>query len=245
MANDRIGRAGARLSGVLACLGACGVAAELSAPAHADLKVRSPIVDFREIEFEHNGLVTFDKRKSPLNGQQSYTFELGYGVTPWWFPELEFETEALPGEGNLHLNARTFENTFQLLPQGKYWLDLGFFAEYSNGVGGSVPSEITFGPILQKEAPGFAGATMLHTLNVFFTKEVGPARSERTGLFAAWQSRLQLNPRFEPGVEIYYSVEDIGRPGRLANQDLLTGPMVHGAYGLGRFGLPGAIKCTS
>ena len=43
-------------------------------------------------------------------------------------------------------------------------------------------------------------------------------------------------------MEIYYNVEDIGRPGRLANQDLLTGPMVHGAYALGRFGLPGAIK---
>ena len=77
---------------------------------------------------------------------------------------------------------------------------------------------------------------------MFFTREVRPGRSDRTGLFAAWQSRLQVDPRFEPGVEIYYNVEDIGWPGRLADQELLTGPMVHDAYALRHFGLRGAIK---
>ena len=77
---------------------------------------------------------------------------------------------------------------------------------------------------------------------MFFTREVRPGRSDRTGLFAAWQSRLQVDPRFEPGAAIYYHVGDIGRPGRLADQGLLTGPMDHDAYALRHFGLRGAIK---
>ncbi len=211
-----------------------------AAPAYAELKVRSPLVTWREAEFEHNGLLTFDKRKSGLNGNQSYTYELGYGVTPWWLVELEVETQALAGQ-NHRLNARTIENTFQLLPQGKYWLDLGLFAEYSNSVIRGEPSEIVVGPILQKEAPGFLGATTLHTVNAFLTREVGHNRGDRTGLFVAAQSRLRLHPLFEPGVELYYNVDNVGRPGRLADQEVLAGPVLAGAYALGRAGLPGKV----
>jgi hypothetical protein len=222
---------------VLGCIGPFAA----SAPAHAELKVRSPLVTWREFEFEHNGLLTFDKRKSALNGNQSYTYELGYGVTPWWQIELEGETQALAGQ-NQRLNARTIESTFQILPQGKYWIDLGFFAEFSNSVIRGEPSEIVFGPILQKEAPGFLGATTLHTVNAFVTREIGHNRGERTGLFVAAQSRLRLHPLFEPGVELYYNVNDVGRPGRLADQELFAGPVVAGAYALGRAGLPGKVK---
>jgi hypothetical protein len=212
-----------------------------ASPAYAELKVRSPLVTWREAEFEHNGLLTFDKRKSGLNGNQSYTYELGYGVTPWWQVELEVETQALAGQ-NHRLNARTIENTFQLLPQGKYWLDLGLFVEYSNSVIHGEPSEIVAGPILQKEAPGFLGATTLHTVNAFLTREVGHNRGDRTGLFLAAQSRLRLHPLLEPGVELYYSVNDVRRPGRFADQEVFAGPVLAGAYALGRAGLPGKVK---
>lgn len=227
---------------LLPAAAATTIVGAFAAPAaNAELKVRSPIVEYREFEFEHNGLYTFDRSKSPLNGQQSYTFEVGYGVTPWWRPEVELETEALPGQ-NIRLVARTFESTFQLLPQGKYWLDLGFFAEFSHSVVSGEPNEITFGPILQKETPGLFGARALHTLNAFFTKEVGQSRTDRTGGFAAWQSRLLLHPLFEPGVEIYYSVEDLGRPGRFQDQEFFVGPAFTGVYSLARLGLPGNIR---
>ena len=219
---------------VVACLG-------LASAAQAELKVRSPLVTWREFEFEHNGLLTFDRRKSEQNGNQSYTFELGYGVTPWWQIEVEGETQAVAGQ-NHRLAARTIESTFQLLPQGKYWLDLGLFAEFSNAVVRGEPSQLVFGPIVQKEAPGFFGTTTLHTVNAFFAREVGHNRGDRTGLSAAWQSRLRLHPLFEPGVELYYAVNDVRRAGRLANQELFVGPVVAGAYALGRAGLPGKVK---
>lgn len=115
-------------------------------------------------------------------------------------------------------------------------------AEYSQSVIPHEPSEIVLGPILQKEAPGPFGTTMLHTLKAFFTKEVGHDRSHRTGLFLAAQSRLRLHLLFEPGVEIYCNVDDVGRPGRLADQEVFVGPAFTGAYALGRVGLLGAVK---
>ena len=229
----------ASIAGVLAGL----LGSSLQAPpALAELKVRSPIVEWREVEVEHNGLVTFDRRKSGLDGNQSYTFELGYGVTPWWQLEAEVETQAVAGQ-NLRINARTIENTFQLLPQGKYWLDLGFFAEISNSVIRSEPSQVTLGPILQKETAAlFGAAPMLHTLNAFFTRAMGHASGDETGLFVTAQSRLRLNPLFEPGIEVFLNVADLGRPGRLRDQELFVGPVVAGGYGLSRYGVPGKLR---
>ena len=222
-----------------AMLSAAALAAVSAAPAaHADFKVRSPIVDYRELEFEHNGDTTFDKKKSGLSNNQSYTNEIGYGVTPFWQIEVEAETEA-PSGTNLRYAATTLENTFQLTPQGAYWADLGFFAEYSQSASRHDPNSLTFGPIIQKEAPGFGTATSLHTLNVFFSKDLGHDRSDDTGFELAWQSRLRLHPLFEPGIEYYDEVADIEKPGKLAEQQHRLGPMF---AGLLNFAPYGAIK---
>jgi hypothetical protein len=90
-------------------------------PALAELQVRMPQVDYRELEFEHNGLVTFDAKGSTLNGAQSYTNSIGYGVLPWW--EIELEGEMASGGGqHLTWNAVTMENTFQLTEPGEYFV---------------------------------------------------------------------------------------------------------------------------
>src|ERR1700732_1351503 len=127
--------------------------AAIAFPASADFQVRSPIVEHRECEFEHNGSVTVDKAKSGLNNSQSYTNSIGCGITPFWKLELEGEHGA-PSGTNLKFNATTLENTFQLTPQDEYWADLGFFAEYSHSALTHQPNTVTFGPIVQKEAPG-------------------------------------------------------------------------------------------
>ena len=88
------------------------IAAFASRPAYAELQVRVPEVDYLELEFEHNGLVTFDTKGSPLNHAQSYTNSVGYGVTPWWEVELEGEMAAGGGQ-HLYWTATTMENTFR------------------------------------------------------------------------------------------------------------------------------------
>jgi hypothetical protein len=211
------------------------IAITTSPVAHADFKVHSPIVEYREFEFEHNGVTTFDKKKSGLSNNQSYTNEIGYGVTPFWQVEIEGETEA-PSGTNLRYSATTIENTFQLTPQGEYWADLGFFAEYSHSASRIVSNSTKFGPIVQKEASGFWNSQLLHTLNLFVAKDLGHNRSDDTGFSAAWQSRLRLNPLFEPGVEFYTDITDIEKPGKFAEQQHRVGPMFAGLYSLAPYG---------
>jgi hypothetical protein len=159
--------------------------------ARADLKVRMPTVDFREVELEHNGFYSFDKDRT-LGGQQSYTNSIGYGVTPWWKVELEGESNSVP-DSSVHYTATTIENTFQLTQPGEYFFNLGLFAEYSQSALNSEPNSFTVGPIVQKELFDVLGVDSLHTLNVFFGHDVGHNASHATSLDVAWQSILQLN----------------------------------------------------
>lgn len=205
-------------------------------PAHA-YKVRSPIVDYRELEIEHNGSQTFDD-DAALNNGRAYTIEVGYGILPFWKIELEGEAEAEPGEDLLYA-ATVLENYFQLTPQGKYWADLGFFLEYAHTRSGNSPDEIKFGPLAQKEAAGIGNHGSLHTANIFFKKSVGHGRNDDTGFSYAWQSRLRLDPHFEPGVEVYGGVGDISDAGRFTDQKHRAGPMFAGIH---RLDSPAKIK---
>jgi hypothetical protein len=226
--------------GWLACATGVVLAAGLAAlatasTARAEFKLRYPIVDYREVEFEHNGDTTFDNRKSGLSNNQSYTNEIGYGVLPFWQFELEGEWAADAGQ-NLRYDATTLENTFQFTPQGKYWADLGFFAEYSHATSRAGADSITFGPLIQKEVPDIWGIDTVHTVNLLFGKEIGRNRSDDTPLLAAWQSRLRLDPLFEPGIELYSQLADVEKPGKLAEQQHRIGPVVAGLYSMRGYG---------
>jgi hypothetical protein len=221
-----------------AALGA-GVLLGLSAlSAHAEFKLHSPIVDYRELELEHNGDITFD-RNSGKNNAQSFTYEFGYGVTPWWEPEIEGEFETDPG-GNQRFSATTFENTFQLTPQGKYWADLGFFAEFSHASGRNEPDSFTFGPLVQKQMSDILGLDLgydtLHTLNLLVEKDIGLNHSEATPLSIAWQSRLRINPFFEPGIEYYGQISSIAGTSEGTPVQHRLGPVIVGQYNMFQFG---------
>ena len=201
------GKAPAGVAAMIVATLVCG-----ARPASADLHVRMPTVDYRELEFEHNGLFTFDQKDSDLNGQQSYTNAIGYGVLPWWKIELEGELAGGPGVERTW-EATTLENTFQLTEPGKYFFNLGLFVEYSQATGQTSPNSFTFGPIIQKELNNVLGVDSLHTLNVFFSRDVGRGSTSATGFQYAWQSRLLLNYHIDPAVEFYGSVDNITHAG--------------------------------
>lgn len=207
-------------------LGVCGD----TGLAYADFKVRSPIVEEGEVEFEHNGSITFDRKGSDKDLQQSYTNSVGYGVTNFWQTELESEWSAEPGSG-LSYEATTWENILELTPQGKYWADLGFFAEYSLASAHRTSDAIEFGPIVQKEW----GAT-LHTANIFFAREIGRYSSDATEFSFAWQSSWELVPLAQPTIEYYADVEDLGHPGTLSEQEHRLGPVLVGVWNLAPLG---------
>jgi hypothetical protein len=201
----------------------------LAAPARADFQVRSPTVVYRELEFEHNGSITFDRKDSGMNHKQSYTGSVGYGATPWWKIELEGEWGA-EADQRTRYEATTLENTFQLTPQGKYWADVGLFFEYSRSNRREDADVVEFGPIIQKETGGFFDSNLLHTANLFIEKEVGHNHGDDTTFSYAWQSRLRLNQYFEPGVEFFGEIGKIDRPGKPTEQEHRFGPMFAGAH---------------
>jgi hypothetical protein len=143
-----------------------------SSAVRAELKVRMPTVEYRELELEHNGLVTFGRKETAFDRAQSYTAEIAYGLTPWW--KIELESALVAGAGTtLRNDAFAFENTFQLTEPGEYFFNLGFFAEYEHPMARGSANALTFGPIIQKELPSFLGLNTLHTVNLFLSRDVG------------------------------------------------------------------------
>src|SRR3954452_4914946 len=98
----------------------------IASQAHADnLKIRSPIVEFGELEFEHFGQTTFDKPKNGLSNNQAYSNEIEYGEVIWLKLGLESNLHTLTSH-NLQYDATAVESTIQLPPQCKYFADFGF-----------------------------------------------------------------------------------------------------------------------
>jgi len=206
----------------------CAVPPIFHGDARADFKVRSPIVDYREIEVETNGALTTRR-------DFGETFAIGAGVLPWWLVELEAETQAAPGE-RLEYAATTLESTFQFTPQGKYWADLSAFVEYSKAARHGDPDTITFGPLAQMETQEIFHSPMLHSANILFEREAGSASSGRTGFSFAWQSRFRIDPLFEPGIEYYAAIDDLRHAGAFDDQAHRAGPVMAGLYSFAPYG---------
>jgi high-affinity iron transporter len=218
--------------GIILLLGGLGAG---SVGLADELKLRYPIVDYREFEIEHNGVTTFDSPKSGKSNNQFYNVEWGFGPLPNYFVELEHELEAPPGE-NITYEATSIENYLQLTPTGKYWGDLAMFAEYSQPAHKADAKSFTFGPLAQTELGEVAGFGALHTLNLLFTREVGNNATSATPLFIAWQSRLLINPYIQPGFEYYGMIDDVAAPGKLADQQHRIGPVLVGLQNFAPYG---------
>jgi hypothetical protein len=201
--------------------------------AHAQLKVRYPIVDYWEVEIEHFADITFDKPKSGLSNNQRYTNEYGFGPLPNWFVEVGHELAAPSGE-NITYDATEIESYLQLTPTGKYFGDLAMFAEYEHPLHQGDPKSFTFGPLARTEFGEIAGIGALHTLNLLFTRTVGNNRTGATELNTAWQSRLLVNPLFQPGFEYYGLIDEILNPNKPADQQHRIGPVVVGLAPYGK-----------
>ena len=213
-------------TGALVLAAATGLLGLLCAQdARAEFKVRSPNIDYREIEIEHNLSVTFDKR-SDRNHDISSPVEIGVGLLPFWKLELEGEIERHPGE-NTQWEATTIENYFMLTEPGKYWLDVALFAEFARATNHDDPNTVELGLLVRKEHENW-----LHTLNLFWEKQVGSNAEPIDTVSYAWQTRYRFNQYFQPGIEFYGEIEDVNNPGRFNQQQFRIGPMFHGSTSL-------------
>ena len=130
----------------------------------------------------------------------------------------------------------TLENTFQLSEPGQYFLNLGFFFEYSQSTQHNAPSAVTFGPIIQKELNDVLGLDTLHTLNLFLSRDAGHGATKATGTSYAWQSLILTHPLISPGVEFYGTIADLAHAGPTSQQQHSAGPVLVGAINLAPYG---------
>ena len=215
----------------------------LAAPsARADYHIFSPTqIDLGELELEHNGSAAFDHQKEN-SGARSYTLEIGTGLTSWWHSEIEFGFQRDSGSGQpTLLEALVWENMFALTEPGEHWADVGIYAEYGQSLtrgkhAGS--NELTIGPAISKDI----GHTT-NTINLFFTRELGPDQSTHGLDFSyAWQTKWNIWEQLSPAVEIYGDAGVVGRSPALSQQQLLVGPVAIGAFKLHDLGLGSAGK---
>ena len=170
--------------------------------AHADFHVVSPYeIDLGELEIEHNGSASFD-HLPVKSGAQSYTLELGTGLTSWWHSEIELGFDRDPGQNqSTYLTQLVTENFWQFTEPGETFLDTGLYFEYGQQMTtgkNAGPNEITFGPVIAKDI----GRTT-HTNNLFFTRQLGPDQTTQGLDFSyAWQSRWNIWGPLSPAFEI-------------------------------------------
>jgi hypothetical protein len=218
-------------------VGVLAAALVLPLTARADFHIFSPYeIDLGEIEIEHNGSASFDHL--PANsGEQSYTLELGTGLTSWWHSEIELGFDRAPG-----FNQSTFvqqlvsENTFQLTEPGEYFADFGFYFEYGQSLTrgrNASANEVTFGPLIAKDI----GRTTT-TVNLFLTRGLGPDQGQHGFDFSyALQTRWNIWRFLSPAVEFYGDAGNIGSSPRFSQQEFRIGPVGVGAVNLNELGL--------
>lgn len=126
--------------------------------------------------------------------EHAFVFDVGYSVNNRWKTELVLEYAAEDGNPG-KLEAWEWENVVLLTEQGKYWADVGLFAEYEN-VFAAGPDEIKIGPMFQKEI----GATIAN-VNLLFLREIGSGASHDTELDYTWQVKWRGREALEWGVQ--------------------------------------------
>ena len=205
--------------------------------AHAEFRVRSPYeIDFGELEIEHNGAASFDRRPD-RGGGQSHTIEFGTGLTPWWRAEVEFGFNRDPGFNQPTLATQfVLENMVQLTEPGEAFADFGFYFEYGQSLTTgkhAASNQVTFGPVIAKDIGRFT-----HTANLFLTRQLGPDQTSQGLNFSyAWQSRWNIWPPLSPAIEVYGDAGTLGASPRLSQQQLLVGPVGVGVLQLSQLGL--------
>ena len=197
--------------------------AALPPGARADFSVHMPEVVKGEREVE----AAYTRSRDPsaaLDNQQVYNLAVGYGVTNWWLTELEGEWEKPPKE-DTELSEIAWENTFQLTEPGEHWVTVGVFAEYAWPQHSSDPPDIKLGPIFQVEY-----GTSVHTVNLFFEKQVGAHPADEVEFTYAWQSRFRLTGSLDGGFEIFGAPGEVGKPLPYQEQDVRAGPVLYGEF---------------
>ena len=192
-----------------------------SDPARASHKIYSPHVDEGEAELEMRAHTTFDSNAGK-NSNEKMKFEAGYGVNSKWFTSIGGEV-ADNANHRHEYQATYWENIFQLTEQGEYWVDVGAYLEYEVGHGAGSSDKIETKLLLEKSVGKY-----VNTANLVLVRQVGSNASNATNFEYAWRTKYIMSKRFEPGIEIYGEIGEVGHALPSAQQDHRIGPVMSG-----------------
>jgi hypothetical protein len=199
--------------------------------AAADFKVYYPSVTQGEFEFENRAFDTSDNNPGRTN-ERNVTSELGYGLTDYWFGEIENEFEK-GSQDKWRYHALGLENVFQLTEQGEHYLDVGFFAEYEIAMQRGNSDGFIFGPILQKQI-----GRLLVTANLLVATDIGGREPEDPQFNYSLEAKYLLGPMFQPGFQFFGAPGAFSGFSRFSQQDNRAGPIIFGEL----YTAPGKIK---
>jgi hypothetical protein len=216
------------MAGLVATLLLTGTAGTAGA---TDFKINPPSIEQGEVSVEDNSAVIVSRGRS-TDSTHSHFAELGYGVTDFWWTEVEGYWDS--GADGVKFRTVDVENAFRLLRQESWWPETALFVEYDHAVDRFSPETATLGGLFRKDL-----GPSSTTLNVLFDHELG--RDAKTGLRLRYTgiSTWQFVPEFAPGIEVF------GDAGRLVSfttengQDHRLGPAISGSVdiaGLGELG---------
>jgi hypothetical protein len=203
---------------VLAVAASCLLAAT---PAFAIDEIYSPIAEPGELSLEYNGNNTFDHHHDKNNVAEQET-ELEWGVNNFWVTSLTGDYEKAPDE-SWKMSAVEWENRFQFLPQGEYWLDVGGLVSYQHAVQNDEPDDLELKLLLQKDSGMFT-----HILNVGIEQDIGTHANPAPDRSFAWSTRYRMNQYVQPGFEIQSDLGTAGANDRWQNQQHYIGPALYG-----------------
>ena len=206
-----------------ALIGSISICHLSSANADPASKVYVPAVVQGETELELNG--GYQKWKHHDDDQErQLVLEVGYGMTSWWKSELAVGYTRVPGEP-YKFDELEWENIFALTDPGRYWLDVGLFAELArdHATGKNV---VAFGPMFQSES-----GPIQSNLNFLLERELGSAAEPGAGLSYAWQVKWRGNAYFEPGIQGFGTVGRTNDFGHATEHKI--GPAFFGQMALG------------
>lgn len=206
--------------GILAVVGLPGLAA--AGPAES---IYTPIVDYREWEFElKGGVQDFGNRDT---GELAYKVDFGYGIAPRWATEISVEYPRTPGNA-ARVEEVEWENIFQLTEHGEHWIDVGIFNEISHNRL-EHKNFFAIGPLLQQET----GRSQIN-LDVLWTRQLSATPDGEIGsrneLSYSAQWKWNAGQFIQPGVQAFGT---LGDPAHLRSQELKVGPAFFGSAILG------------
>ncbi len=187
-------------------------------------KVYTPTVEYGETEIELLGGV-YDDDRDDVDGERGGKLAVGYGFTRWWRSEIEMEWFRPASGGGTAYDATAWINVFQLTEPGRYWVDLGWYAELAFPDEHDEAKALETGPMFQKEM----GRTV-NNLNLIWVRDFGSQADHDTSFEYTWQSRIKGNPLLEFGVQGMGELGDWDDMNPGHDQEHKLGPAVFGQW---------------